>query len=372
MTSVDDIRWGSYKGYEGPWYPGIIKYELPENPTESHKTVAVITATEGGALDAINRYDRCIDTQGVIQWCNRAPMFFVDQIYKEVGSAHLLPIQAIAASRGYAFDVAKGKFTSPTRGWIDTPEKQVEMYFAGASGRKGQWADEQKQYAKEWVAAAADVWKTRYAQNAQLVFTLQRLNRFFVFGQTATHVLSGAAVEATDLSLAFRAAYFSFAANNPKKASEALEHAMDGVAGRSPMFGLNWLTAVLSSLTFHPGISIYPHRYNKIRPVLEKLFSIDLPDFAEDIRNYTSRFPERFMDPLEVQRALKILGYDLGPRGPDGIFGAKSRDALRAFELDNGVPPHAVDGILDQHTLELLEQELQCRGIKDLDAHDDS
>jgi N-acetyl-anhydromuramyl-L-alanine amidase AmpD len=41
--------------------------------------------------------------------------------------------------------------------------------------------------------------------------------------------------------------------------------------------------------------------------------------------------------PAQRQRVLIALGYDLGPAGADGHWGAKSQAALRQFQTDNGM-----------------------------------
>lgn len=62
------IGWGGYADWEGPWYRGSVPYALPTDrePTFIEKVGAVVTATEGGCLDAINMYDRCVLTVGFI------------------------------------------------------------------------------------------------------------------------------------------------------------------------------------------------------------------------------------------------------------------------------------------------------------------
>jgi peptidoglycan hydrolase-like protein with peptidoglycan-binding domain len=64
-----------------------------------------------------------------------------------------------------------------------------------------------------------------------------------------------------------------------------------------------------------------------------------------------------------VQRALIRLGYDLGPKGADGVFGKKSTWALREFELSSGATQSESDGILDWKTLSLLEQSMKKLGV---------
>lgn len=50
----------------------------------------------------------------------------------------------------------------------------------------------------------------------------------------------------------------------------------------------------------------------------------------------------------KLQQALQEKGYDLGSFGVDGIFGAKTDAAVRAYQKDNGL---SVDGIAGEKTL---------------------
>lgn len=52
--TVNNIGWGSYTNYEGPFFRGTIPYTLPENPTEADLELLVLTSTEGGRYNAIN------------------------------------------------------------------------------------------------------------------------------------------------------------------------------------------------------------------------------------------------------------------------------------------------------------------------------
>ncbi|MDQ0314867.1 glycoside hydrolase family protein [Amorphus orientalis] len=73
--------------------------------------------------------------------------------------------------------------------------------------------------------------------------------------------------------------------------------------------------------------------------------------------------PDRFVPSLlvrgstgeavrEVQRTLKGLGYDIGPAGADGIYGADTGAAVRAFQGDHGL---TVDGKMGTATRTALE-----------------
>lgn len=59
----------------------------------------------------------------------------------------------------------------------------------------------------------------------------------------------------------------------------------------------------------------------------------------------------------DLQRRLKLLGYDLGTRDVDGIFGIDTENAVRKFQQDRGL---LVTGVIDQETW----QELVDAGYK--------
>jgi len=356
------VRWGSYKDFEGPWFPGTRSFQLPGAPTFEEEVLAVITATEGGHWDAINRYDSCIDTQGLIQWCNRAPQHSVDALYGELQQADpslLAPAEALFKEHGYVF--SDRRWRGPA-GVVDTPAEQQVLYFSGASGRKGSWDEAAKTYAQRAVAAAVEIWQSPQAQKIQGAWTIKRLSWFLVGALTKR--LFDLAPD-TPVGRAFKAMYWSFAANNPKKASEALEEFVESPTGAYSMWSPGWLSSCAYYLTFFPKITIYPDRYNKIRPVIEKLYEVDLPDYAQELKKWKSEHRiQSFLDPLELQRALKALGYDLGPRGVDGVLGTKTQAALHDFEKDMGVKEP--DGLIDPETAKLLEKALERRGIQSL------
>ena len=62
MATPQEMGWGTYREYEGPFYRGKASFRLPVSPTESDQILAVITATEGGRWDAYNGYDRSFST----------------------------------------------------------------------------------------------------------------------------------------------------------------------------------------------------------------------------------------------------------------------------------------------------------------------
>jgi peptidoglycan hydrolase-like protein with peptidoglycan-binding domain len=49
---------------------------------------------------------------------------------------------------------------------------------------------------------------------------------------------------------------------------------------------------------------------------------------------------------FQIQKKLKALGYD--PGSPDGVFGRKTKSAIKRFQRDNGLP---VTGQIDDYTI---------------------
>ena len=204
----------------------------------------------------------------------------------------------------------------------------------------------------------ASVFQQVGAQQAQAEYTVPRL-RYFAMTETSA-ILWG-----TDSGLAnegwvgaLRAAYLSFAANLPSVANSMIQ--------KAPTSGLtkwsdDWCIAILKQLTFGPNIAIYPHRYESIRPVVEKLYGVNLPDFAKDLQAWqaahgidpTNPTPS-FTTTVEIQTELIAEGYDLGPAGADGKDGPKTHDAVRAFQTAHGLES---DGIVGKNTRKALADE---------------
>jgi hypothetical protein len=364
MVKPEDIKWGSYKEYEGPVYWGVQKHSVPDQPTQNEAVLGVITTTEGGAYDAYNGYDKCICTSGLIQWCDRAPWFLVTKLLGAVATEDVALVASVVefcSERGYTFGkTAQGQWRFWNEKTVETILQQRELYLGGSSGLKGQWTDAQRAHAKAWAAACSNVWQDPRARQVQLQWTAQRLQGFAT--PAARRILEQGHKVDSEVSRAFEAAYLSFAANNPAKASKALANAVDDIGVR---WTEEWLIDVLHHLTFDPGIAIYPHRYDKIRPVLERVYDVDLPDFSGHLSAWAeeNHFGGR-LSVHELQRALIVLKYDIGPAGADGVFGERTRMGLRQFEQDVLIPPAFCDGYPDQYTVPRLEVALKKVGDK--------
>lgn len=362
-----NVSWGSYQKFEGPWTRGQQPFVLSSAPTENEEIIAVITATEGGTYDAVNMYDVCLWTVGIIQWCNRAPQHSVDDMLGQAVAADptcLKPLSSLALERAYSFQRVGTRYRFVRGGnAVDSVEEQQKLYFLNATGEKGGWDEESKVWARRWCTAGAQVWASEAARRAQLDFTAKRAQGF-AFGAGKALL---AQMPDSSVGRAWRALYLSFAANNPARAAAAVEAAQKASAGVMVPWGEDWLAHMAFMLTTHPGIAIYPHRYNKIRPVIENLFGVDLPDYAKELSDWSAaKFQARWYDPIELQRALLALGYDLGPAGADGVAAGRTQAALLAFEEDAGVPIEHQDGMLDIVTASALERALEAKGLEAL------
>ena len=365
MTNPSEIGWGKYKWYEGAYFRGSRKFQLPPNPSEEHRLLAVITSTEGGAFDAYNGYDRCICSVGLLQWCE-ARYFLTSKLLGAIAredSSLLAPLQpALDASGAKFLEKSPGKwrfFWKFPNNEVDDSAEQKKLFLLNSSGHQGSWDARSKAHAKLWAASMANTLVQDKATEIQTRYTASRIRMF------ATRSARGILFDSTpDIGWAgaMRAIYLSFAANLPAVASKQLEAAV--ASTRAAKWSKDWCIHVTRCLTFGPNISIYPHRYNSIRPVVEKLYGVDLPDIAGELKAWKgsqgldsvsddevmSEQPSgepTFTTVKEVQQLLSDMGYDLGPAGVDGFMGRKTKEALLVFQGNVGLE---VDGVIGPKT----------------------
>jgi len=339
VINLDDIQWSGYLEYEGPFFPGNVRFHLPENPSEAARMLAVITATEGGSPNAYNGYDSCDCTLGLIQWCDGGQFSVCDMLghTAERDRSLIRPIyERCEELENVTFRRnSRGRwrfFFDDERGEVDRRREQDQLYHLHSTGKRGSWDPASRVHAQKWARAMASVYEHDDAIQAQMDFTKKRLEWFVADG--AMPIFEGA--PETDVGRAFRAAYLSFAANNPTWAQRHLLRA-DSDA-RLERYSAGWLIEVLRSMTFGPKVAIYPERYEAIRPVLERMYGVELPDMADTL----SEWEGQFGSPLPIRRVQAILSslrYDLGPSGVDGVDGPKTRAAVSAFQSAMGLEP---------------------------------
>lgn len=358
MTQIlpSQTQWGKYRSFEGPWFPGTVGYTLPTDPSQQEIELATITATEGGHFDAANFYDRCICTMGLIQWCEQGQFSVSDMLGEFVEATSLDFVQnqlhaALEQSKSTFKKNPRGRYRFhflDERGEVDRATEQQQLFLLRSNGQQGTWDTESKSYAKMWVARLVSLFGEQDTIKPQVLYTTKRLQGFLL--PYSKDLYRNA--PNTNLGNAFRAGLLSFAANNPSFADKYVRAADQG-----ERYTLQWLVSILTSLTFGPRVAIYPGRYNKIRPVLERVFSIDLPDVADQLQGFHKTEAGTAIQPKDVQTMLKRLGYDLGNYGPnkDGIddqWGKLTTQALRDFQEMYGLAP--IDGQPGRATIETL------------------
>lgn len=366
MVAANEIGWGSYRQYSGPFYRGKFGYVLPDNPRPEDMQMAVITATEGGHFDAWNGYDVCGWTSGLIQWCERN-QYSVSDMLGEVAKFDRGLLFSMNQEMGHERlefkPNAKGRyrfFFSDGRGEVDSQAEQQALFYAGGDGTQGSWNSVTSMRAKAWAAAISTVWETKEAQLIQVEYTTKRLSGFLL--PFAKSVFSS--MPSTDVARGLYAAYLSFAANNPTWANKSLQTAVTQNP-HIPAWSMDWALLILREMTFGPGVAIYPHRYDSIRPVLEQLYGMSLPDFASDLKAWEERtgIPAGITT-ARLQRALLLLGFDLGPARDDGKYGKKTTEAVLTLEQLSGiVPVQRQDGQVDQFTWPALQKALADKGL---------
>lgn len=364
MVAVSEVGWGAYGNYEGPFYMG--KSGVKVQPSRDSAMVVMVTASaEGGHYDAWNGYDSCGWTSGAIQWCERSQFSVSDMIgmVAEGHYAEIDPVVAYADSVGMDFEKdmnGKWRFKfRDSRGFVDNGLKQQQLFYRTGNGNKGTWTNDTKTYAKGWAAAISTLWEDAAMQEIQAQYTYDRLPQFL--SQPAKYLLGRRPVNT--IGDAIYAAYVSFAVNNPSWASSSLQQAVASKPSNTPMWSEGFLIHMLKHLTFDPRVAIYPARYNAIRPVLETLYNVQLPDFANELQAWKVDTGLPSITTKQLQLALISLGYDLGPRGADNSYGKYTKDALFAFEQQNGVPAEKQDGVIDDATYPALEKALTAHGL---------
>lgn len=366
MITTKQVRWGSYRQYSGAFYRGDAPYKLTANPSESAKTMAVITAAEGGHFNSVNAYDRCIFTLGLLQFCEAGQYSASDLLgaLAEASPDLLDPLKPALQQAKARFGVnKKGRhrfFFLDSRGEVDTTDEQHQLFQLHADGTTESWDEASTEYVKQWVACAANTLAQPEAWEPQINFTARKLMGFV---RPAARGVLWDSTPNTGLVAAVRAAYTSFAVNLPAVADRQLKAAL--AKTKHEKWSEGWCLDVLRELTFGSGISIYPRRYNVMRPVLETLYKVDLPDLSDELKVWQAKLgidPQdkipTFMDVQEVQEELLAQGFDLGPSGADGVLGPKTREDLRTFQSQHGIYP---SGAVDQETRKALGKEWGSR-----------
>jgi hypothetical protein len=281
---MSKIGWGKYNEYEGPFYFGKFKFQLPEKNTLDDKLLAIISATEGN-FDSINMYDKCIISVGIIQWCE-ANYFGVSQMLSEFCKKHGrneldLAFVKIYEHLGYncwaADKIGDFNFIDKSGNKINTIEKQ-QQFFLGCDGKIGSWNENAKKLASIWIESFIILLSNQKMVDFQKGYTTRRAKTLFLNKDVAKVLFPNdlKPIETSNEYInAAYLAYMSYSANNPKKARNNF---LEAHKKHLESFGTKiWLLEILKSMTFTDKIKIYRDRYDKIVDILNRIYKVDLP-----------------------------------------------------------------------------------------------
>lgn len=360
-VTASQIKWGSYREYEGPYFPGVTPYVMPANPDFEDKLLAVVTATEGGAYDAINMYDSCILSVGIIQLCEK--LFKTSDMLGDCARTESAFIKSTLSQMPIAADFKKNQRNQwrlvflDGRGEVDTHDKMRLMYLGGSSGLKGGYTDPQRQHAREVAAIFATLWDSPGMRAAQVAHLRPRMTSYVM---ARSKQILFQTEEKDGVVGALKAAFVSYAANIPATADKCLFEATQTAAWATAS-DENKYALAMKSLVFGSKVTIWPGRYKKIHPVLEDLFDVELPSL-DDLAGVDDS-PQEADDDLNtevgIQRFLIDHGFDLGPAGADGIIGTKTKEAIVTFQCSKGLYP---DGIVTPDVRAAMLAVLQAEG----------
>lgn len=289
-VSVANVKWGKYREWAGPYWPGSKLIEMPNNPDFSWKVLSVLTATETkGFVDSVNMYDRMIISISPIQW-GESGQYSVSNILGLVAERDpiaLFEIQPALAQADAGFEqdgAGKWRFRfRDERGWVDSVAKQQQLFWS-TDGKAASWGEDgspQRIYAKTWAACVASTFHHSKAIGAMFEYTLPRLYGF-AMGPAKTDLFAEVLEDHEHgYEGAIRAMYISYAGNNPAKASQlyTLARSSPGWAAMSTYDRFFLLARHFTT----QGFDIWGRRYDDIAPALESAFDIDIPQHWQDL-----------------------------------------------------------------------------------------
>ena len=316
IVTPDQVGWGSYGTFEGPLYRGQYSYTIPSSPTFEDKVMSVIASTEG-KLDGVNMYDRCVVSVGLIQWCD-AQYFLTTKLLGHVAeklnpTVVIVPLMTALSNSNAAFkkfpdDGWRFQFLDE-RGKVKDINMQRELYFKG-TGLKNSWSDTSKKHAKIWCAGLANIWNNPDARRVQIEYTKTRLMGFVTPSVKKDFFDVGPTSDFGPWPEVARAAYVSFAANIPLVASRM--YSTFTASTKEEKWTEGWTIGLMNALTWGPEIKIYPGRYDRIRPEIEKNWNVEVPKNAQALKAYVS-IPDRSPQPhppLNVDDESRAIDAD--------------------------------------------------------------
>ena len=367
MASIDKIKWASYKEYSGPWYRGSKKLSLADDHDFLDEAVYIFSSTEG-CIDSVNMYDKCIVSVGCAQWCEAFTGGFVELIGELIEAKNLA--SAKNSTKGYDYiakklrrglisssavlkknDAGKWNFFFKNNDGTETEVltlKQKRELYLKSTGKKEDWSESSKRHARTWAYCITELWNEEWTHSVQLKYTKDRMMNFVLSGAKKI-LFSEPELDIDDPAIrCIRAAYLSYAGNNPKKANDNLRIANFNSTHKK--WSYEWIVDVLGQLTFGANTpDIYPHRYDAIVDELNELYSYDLPTDHKQLKLRYEEFLNVERAKAEVQEPLRQLGLYTG--AVDGLIGDRTKSAIHKLQDAVGMP---ITGEPDSKTLSAI------------------
>lgn len=282
--NIENIYWGSYSDYEGPYYRGKISYKSNSVDTFLNKSMYIISSVEG-KIDSVNMYDRGIVSLGTVQWIERGNNAVTDMMGYV---ADMCGISYINEKFKIVFDKYNVSFKrNDMKKWkffIKKNNKEVEVTsaemqqecFLGCNGRKGSWTKEARLRAKEWCLCFVNVWESEIAQKAQIKFSADRILSWFV-SKNAKQIL----FSAEDISIdsgwkgAIKSIYLSYSVNIPVSADRNLTIATKN--SKFEKWSEEWCLDIIYQMVIGSNIGLWKDRYNKLVSSVKEVYGVSLP-----------------------------------------------------------------------------------------------
>jgi len=277
-VTPEKIQWGSYGGTSGPMHLGLLRYELPKTADVQDRCLYVVTSTEGATYDAVNMYDQCIVSLGLIQWAGASVDRLLGQIVDSCGYS---VIDSALGETFHEYGVGFVKHGDGKWGFIESEtgkaivtKQDRQRVFWGCDGVS--WTPDAKKRAKSWAAAFANVWLDPGARQIQVQWTKPKL-KDFLLPQVEKVLFDGSQGPDRD---AFRAACMSYAANNPAKLGEMFAAGLKRAeSAELAKWSHDWICSILKSIVVESTWKIWPARWTKVQPACKIAFGIELPLF---------------------------------------------------------------------------------------------
>lgn len=260
-----------------------------------------------------------------------------------------IPGHAVTSS-GWTY--TDGKPTSVTWHWTATWDRELCDKLLGGDNalRKPKWNEEEQKW-EGGASAHFCVGRSEEEGISQYV-KLEHRSWHAGGGQTVRWdgknvFANGTFLSGSRTSIGIETVEVGFARPEAPKEDDWIE--VYGTDGKNHMWVQPWTEEQVDMMIFlgrkiiekYPNIGYLDHHgHHDICPGYKSDPSLAFP-FAKVLSGiYRREIPDvwsPFMAIKPRQRALELLGYDLGPWGADGDWGAVSDAALRKFQIDSGL-----------------------------------